>query len=102
MNLGSLRVSRAEVGRDQNPGGLSPADVSDKKGRGAGSPGIPCRSAGEGPGWVEGDIAWIVQNSEAPSSLVQVDVVSMVHKLCPWCLAECLARGEPSTSLLKR
>lgn len=83
MNLGSLGVSHAEAGRDQKPGGLSPVGVSDKKGRGAGSPGIPCRSAGCEPGWVEGDIVWTVQNSEAPSSLLPVDVVSVVHSFVP-------------------
>lgn len=50
---------------------------------GAGSPGIPCRSAGYEPGWVEGDVVWTVQNAEAPSSLPPVDAVSMVHSFVP-------------------
>lgn len=61
-----LGISRAEVGRDQKPGGLSPVGVLDKKGR-AGSPGIPCRSAGCEPGWVEGDI--VTDSTEFRGSL---------------------------------
>ena len=79
MNLGSLGVSHAEAGRDQKPGGLSPVGVSDKKGRGAGSPGIPCRSAGCEPGW------WrvILSGQYRIPSLLPVDVVSVVHSFVP-------------------
>lgn len=46
MNLGSLGVSRAEAGRDQKPGGLSPVGVLDKKGRGQGALGFPAGQLG--------------------------------------------------------
>lgn len=86
--LGSSKLSYAEMSRDKEQDEISPVGDSGKRGEKggvarAGSPGIPFRSAAGRERLGESNLSWTVQNSGALSSLLPMDIVSVVHGYIP-------------------
>lgn len=107
MSLGSSKPSYAEMSRDKEQDEISSIGDSGKRvERGgvarAGSPRVPFRSAAGRARLGESNLSWTVQNSGAFSSLLLMDIVSVVYGYIPGIKQSAWHKDSLTTSLLKK